>query len=254
MVGMDPIHLTVTPIFPLAHGRSPMLCQLGMATGFFFYQNSGKKFLITNRHVAIQESKGHYPDSFFIIAHNNTQILSSVNRILIPLYDDNGIPLWYEHPHMKEVDIVALSLDSLLDGTEVIRFITKRHIPTSGYSLGIGSDVLIIGYPLGFYDTKHYLPIPRSGTLASKYGIAFEGQAFFLIDATLHEGMSGSPVIIPMELSEKGEPPQTAVLEFLGIYSGNFERFGIDLGLGQVWYSELVTEIVNSQTQGSIRT
>ena len=50
-------------------------------------------------------------------------------------------------------------------------------------------------YPLGqYYDDVFNLQVVRNGTVASAYPMRFRGQPYFLIDARLHEGTSGSPV------------------------------------------------------------
>ena len=70
-----------------------------------------------------------------------------------------------------------------------------KDFATDETELGIGEPVVIIGYPLGFFDDIHNLPIARQGSIASVYPIPFQGKPFFLVDANLHAGTSGSPVI-----------------------------------------------------------
>ena len=63
----------------------------------------------------------------------------------------------------------------------------------------------------------------RNALIASPYGINFGGQPMFLVDANLHPGMSGSPVMTKprtMVPSEKGFTiSQVPMSSFLGIFS-----------------------------------
>ena len=73
---------------------------------------------------------------------------------------------------------------------------SDTHLFPKGYNLSLGQEVIVIGYPLGFwYDHKHNLPVIRSGIVSSAYPIPYNGNQYFLIDSRLHEGTSGAPVI-----------------------------------------------------------
>lgn len=105
--------------------------------------------------------------------------------------------------------------------------------------LGIGHQTLIVGYPMGFYDRIQNFPITKSGTLASPYPIYFERKPFFLIDANLTSGMSGSPVIVPT----MGVPSFPASL--LGVFSAEYFSRGRRLALNRVWYASLIEQILS---------
>jgi len=122
---------------------------------------------------------------------------------------------------------------------------TKDDYPSQAEILAFGSRISIIGYPLGFYDNVHNLPITRSASIASPYGIPFRNKSYFLIDAVLHKGISGSPVII----SRTGSRRERGIIHsLLGILSA---RETADLGV--VWYPQLIEEIVIEENRGSIR-
>ena len=36
--------------------------------------------------------------------------------------------------------------------------------------------MLIVGFPLGFHDWLHHLPVVRQATIASAFGVRFQGQ------------------------------------------------------------------------------
>ncbi len=69
---------------------------------------------------------------------------------------------------------------------------------SSGRRIGSGRSgnaVLIVGFPLGFHDNLHHLPVARQAVIASAFGIRFQGQGYFLTDARMHRGTSGAPVV-----------------------------------------------------------
>jgi len=59
---IDTMNASVTIIEMIATGLAPKPSTLGTATGFFFESND-RKFLVTNRHVVINERIGKYPDN-----------------------------------------------------------------------------------------------------------------------------------------------------------------------------------------------
>lgn len=250
MAIVESYNMGVTPIRTWLVGEKFRPSMLRFATGFF-YRYKENPYLITNRHIAVDEKRSLYPNVFKILIHNDINALRSVREVDIPLYDENMNPLWYEYPHLKEVDIVAININDYLRSGDVIQYWSEDDFPSSGQIIAFGSKISIIGYPLEFYDDVHNFPIARSGTIASPYGVAFRNEPYFLIDANLHEGTSGSPVIIP----RSGVRPKlkTVIHTLLGIHSGGWKANDIDLGLGVVWYPDLIQEIVLDNYKGSIR-
>jgi hypothetical protein len=238
---------------------SPIRCfkenkEIGQATGFFYYFNS--LYIITNRHVIIDENDDYYPDELRLHLHKIDNINQS--RIFsVPLYDTSGDKLWLEHPQYGgEVDVIALPIDrDRLNSQYFIKsFGVHDNIP-SNIDISIGEDVLVIGYPLGFRDTINNLPIARNATIASVYQVPFEGKPGFLIDSRLHRGTSGSPVSTkPMGIRYTtdgsmnfGGRPRF----FLGVHSETVNTLERDpdedepLGLNFVWNANLIPELIN---------
>jgi len=106
-----------------------------------------------------------------------------------------------------------------------------------------------------FYDSKHYLPIVRSGTLATTYDTVFRGQPVFLIDANLHPRTSGSPVVLPRSTIQTAVSGEVRMGHFppylLGVNSGEYHVEGISLGLNTVWYARLILDIVRRKQPAS---
>ena len=111
MAVVESYNMGVTPIRTWLVGENIRPSMLQFATGFFYQhtvqQMKREAYLITNRHVAIDEERSLYPNVFKILIHNSIDMLRSVREVEISLYDENMNPLWYEHPHIKDADIVA---------------------------------------------------------------------------------------------------------------------------------------------------
>ena len=56
---------------------------------------------------------------------------------------------------------------------------SKDSKASNGGKCKVGEPLLLVGFPLGFYDTVHHLPVVRQVVVASAFGVRFEGQGFF---------------------------------------------------------------------------
>jgi hypothetical protein len=117
-----------------------------------------------------------------------------------------------------------------------------------------GDDVIVIGYPMGFFDTFNKLPVLKTGLLNTPIGMRFNGLDAFLLDFRYYEGSSGSLII--------SKPSRIAVTKegllqtnsqpdyiFLGVYQGeevwnDALAESADLGLG--WYYYNVEEAIKN--------
>jgi hypothetical protein len=105
----------------------------------------------------------------------------------------------------------------------------------------------------GYHDSVHNLPVIRYATLASPYPIPFQGRPLALIDANLHPGTSGSPVILKpssIPLRRRGADPSSRRRVYLvGVHSSSvgavLKDGGKDpLGLHLVWFANLIPNII----------
>ena len=132
--------------------------------------------------------------------------------------------------------------------------VTIHNLPDNcGISVQVADDIIIIGYPRGYYDTYNLFPIVKSGIIASRWGLHFENKPGFLIDAKLFPGSSGSIVLTKPVTSIVTDGPiagsKEADFAFLGVFSGEPLVDGeSSLNLGFVWYGNLVVDIVNKGT------
>lgn len=246
-LGMSELLFVVALLTMIQDGKSR-----GTATGFFYTQQE-VVYLVTNLHVVIDESKGLKPESLKVRLHTDPKDLTRNTDRIIPLYK-NGTPTWHVHPDYPTVpiDIAVIELDPG-DATKDTFFtsLTPQNFLPPDVAISPGEDVLMVGFPRGLSDQLHNLPLVRSALIATPYGVNFQGQPMFLVDANLHLGMSGSPVMTKPRTREKrpdGEAggPNASALHLLGIYSATISFGKEALGLGQVWYADLIEQIVTS--------
>ena len=140
--------------------------------------------------------------------------------------------------------------------------VSEECLPrNNNISVEVADDVIIIGYPKGFYDEKNVFPIVKSGIIATRWGMNCNDKPVFLIDAKLFPGSSGSIVVTKPFNSIVVNGPLKGTKEthfaFLGVYSGEpfLQQEPIDFddmiiirkdgfNVGTVWYGELVVDIV----------
>jgi len=227
---------------------------LGSATGFFCQKDETNQFLVTNRHVVIDEGEDHFPDHLKLSLHANKIDLDNNEEILISLYDSSNCQLWKEHPKYDELkcDVIAIPLHREVFINDCFqKFKSSTCIRLFGPDLTTMpdinpfGDVAVVGYPLGFFDKKNNLPVYRKAMIASQYGVNFNNKPYFLIDANLHAGTSGSPVVsahLPLFKEEGAKEPY----KLFGIHSAEHVEKDEPLGLSVVWYSYLIDEIISS--------
>jgi S1-C subfamily serine protease len=263
------------------------------ASGFFFQQlapadlektKSGQGqwrmveglWLVTNRHVVIQER----------------QLASSITfrHRKIGANGFEWVPITLSGEDLKQrcsfhqdddVDVAVVNVQDLMskamypvpadEKAMAYSAVSEDDFPGANkITVEVGDDVLVVGYPRGFYDEFSKFPIVKSGIIASSWGMPFSGRPFFLIDAKLFPGSSGS-VVISKPIGFLVENKQilqhssgSKQFAFLGIFSGepfrqsrpietdNFTIISKEgYNVGVVWYYHLVTDIIKNGKQYS---
>lgn len=230
---------------------------VGTATGFFYVRNE-VVYLVTNRHVVIDETKQLRPDTLRLRLHTDARDLTKNVERDVPLYS-SGRPRWHAHPDYstRPIDIAVVSLDQLAFRSGVfIKALDESIAFPDKYVMAPGEDVMVIGFPRGVSDRVHNLPLVRSALVSSAYGVDFNATPSFVVDANLHPGMSGSPVLTrPKNMWPKRDGGTdllgNAPVYFVGVFSGTLSvavspTKSEALGLGQVWYGQLVNEIIDA--------
>ena len=216
---------------------------LTRASGFFFAR-SRRLFLVTSRHVVIDEPSKHFPDRIEIELHTDARNLTRSTGFSIPLYH-NRKAVWRQGRDTGgEIDVAVIELDrSVLPASAVLRAFTPHHLQAALQDIGVGAPLLIVGFPLGFHDTLHHLPVVRQAVVASSFGLRFQGQGMFLTDARTHRGTSGAPVVIRAPI---GGGDSELPWKLLGVHSARMDMRTRDhdqdesLGLNCAWYADIL--------------
>jgi S1-C subfamily serine protease len=239
----DPALFGVSRVLTFAGSRG-----LTSASGFFF-ERGDRLFLVTSRHVLFDAPSGHAPDRIEVEMHTDPQDLTRLATLSILLYRD-GVAVWHQaRDSGGEVDVAALELDrsAMPDGCVVHAF-GPQHLAVGFDLFEVGDRLAIPGFPLGFFDTVHHLPVVRQASIASRYGVRFQGLGFFLTDARMHRGGSGSPVLA--RVSVAGSAPSRWCL--IGVHSSRMDMATRDtaqdesLSLNCAWYADVLMTLTAS--------
>jgi len=211
------------------------------ASGFFF-QRDGRLYLVTNRHVLIDRPSGHLPDRIEIEVHTDAANLTHAAVISVLLYRD-GQAIWHQgRDSAGAIDVATIEIDTgALPAAVALQAFTPAHLQDRLQEVKVGTPLLVVGFPLGFHDTLHHLPVVRQAVIASSFGLRFQGQGYFLTDARTHRGTSGAPVVMH---DDAGDPQLPWKL--LGVHSARMEMGGQGLpaedplGLNCAWYADIL--------------
>jgi hypothetical protein len=217
----------------------------------FFFERDGRLFLVTSRHVMIDEPSKHFPDRIEIELHMDAGNLADSTGFSIPLYR-NGKSIWRQGTDGGgEIDVAVIELErAALPKSAVYRAFTPAHLQASDNEAGIGSSLLILGFPLGFHDTLHHMPLVRHAIIASSFGLRFRGLGYFLTDARTHRGTSGAPVVMRSHVT--ADSGDDLPWKLLGIHSARIDAGTRDpdldeaLGLNCAWYADILMKLTEN--------
>jgi S1-C subfamily serine protease len=219
-------------------------CSLSGASGFFF-RRDGRLFLVTSRHVLADETSSHFPDRIEVEVHTDALNLTRYAAVSIPLYRE-GLSQWRQATDSGgEVDVAAIEIDlGSLPDASILHAFGPEHLQPSGDLAEVGDALVIVGFPLGFHDTVHHLPVVRSASIASAFGVRFQQLGYFLTDARTHRGSSGAPVLRRSHgtNADRSQLPW----QLLGVHSTRMDMRTRDLvqdeslGLNCAWYADVL--------------
>jgi hypothetical protein len=189
--------------FVTAHLECEAQGETWEGTGFFMRvpvrNDPDQLILVSNRHIFIDDDlgpaetiriitparAGSDPDvpvpgqRAVTVAHSPEIETHSNPNIDVAAMSLNDLMLMdLNNPFIKTLPIGMLSNDELLNERDAIEQVT------------------FIGYPEGLYDTVNMTPIARRGWTATPMSLDYDGEPIFLIDASVFDGSSGSPVFL----------------------------------------------------------
>jgi hypothetical protein len=227
--------------------------RLTNASGFYF-ERANRLFLVTSQHVLRDASTEHFPDRIEIELHTNPENLAESTGFSIPLYPE-GLAVWRQASDSAGlVDIAVIELDrKAMPQATVYRAFTPSHLLQEPDRVEVGMSLLVVGFPLGFHDTLHHMPVVRQAIIASSFGLRFQGEGYFLTDARMHRGTSGSPVV--MRAGEYENLPGGLRWKLLGVHSARLDvgsrdlRLDEALGLNCAWYADILMTLTKTSTR-----
>jgi S1-C subfamily serine protease len=214
------------------------------ASGFFF-ERGERLFLVTSRHVMIDEPSKHFPDRIEIELHIDPRNMAVSTGFSMPLYQD-GKSVWRQGTDTGgEVDVAVIEIQrDAFPKTAVYRAFTPEHLHDMREPVELATSMVVVGFPLGFHDALHHLPVVRHAVNASSFGLRFQGKGYFLTDARTHRGTSGAPVV----MRARSREPALGDLSWklLGVHSSSLDVGTRDLaldealGLNSAWYADML--------------
>ncbi len=258
---------------------------LWTGTGFFFKRETKdgegktidlKLWIVTNRHVVLEKDNNgteSLPTELkFNLRCVDSKTKTSIKWFPVSLNTAQLSNCLKVHPNasidVAVIEVTQLVIDAIKSNNQysfAYSAVSEDDIPqNNGIDVDICDDAIAIGYPRGYYDTVNLFPIIKSGIIASPWDVSFEGKPIFMLDVKLFPGSSGSLVVsrpdynISVNGSFKHFPEKT--FAFLGIFSGEPYKPGLPIkvdeeftiiknstyNLGVVWYSFLVTDIIDN--------
>jgi S1-C subfamily serine protease len=233
---IEPLLLTTARVSTFI-GQQP----LTGATGFFFERDS-RLFFVTSRHVVVDRPSRHFPNRIEIELHTDAGNLTRSAVLSVLLYRD-GMSVWHQGRDAGgEIDVAAIEIErTALPEAVLMRAFTPQHLQHALQEVEVGRSLLVVGFPLGFHDTLHHLPVVRQAVIASSFGLRFQGQGYFLTDARTHRGTSGAPVVM-----RDGSGDPQLPWKLLGVHSTRMDMLTRDrqvdesLGLNCAWYADIL--------------
>ena len=237
--------------------------KIGQATAFYYQSPQNDVYLVSNRHVFYPGEK--YPDSIIF----NLRKADTINK------RDRWHPIKLEIKFLQlnlklhtnnKIDVASININEHVLKPKSPLFyqiipVTQPDTATLNLeNFEIGDDILVLGYPKGYYDEFNLIPIMKAGIISSFYRTNFNNLPCFLIDNGLFHGSSGSIVISKFKpLIISNQEPLFSLeksFTFLGIFSGAPYILGPQvetddaitikkeyLDLGKVWYPWVLNEL-----------
>lgn len=185
--------------------------KMGSGTGFFFnYQIDGVVYptIITNKHVVNYKEDEEVTFYLHLLSDNgeakeNHQVTLSSHWFF---HSEKDICFTFINPVFEEV--------KRRTGKEVFYIANdEKLIPSDEQlkDLSALEEVVMVGYPIGLWDSRNNYPIFRKGYTAAHPAIDFNDDGIGLVDMACLPGSSGSPIYI---LNEGGYKDKKGNLNF----------------------------------------
>ena len=172
-----------------------------VGTGFFFTfplnDNTNIPVIITNRHVIEDSVVGTF--QLTEADEDGMPKIGNFTNVTLDAFEGH----WVNHPD-KDVDLCAMPIAPLFHAAKdqgksfFYRSLGKDLVATSETmsELSALEEVVMVGYPVGIWDSSNNMPIFRKGVTATRPDLDYEGRKEFMIDVACFPGSSGSPILL----------------------------------------------------------
>jgi hypothetical protein len=260
--------------------------QESRGTGFLIFNEIAKNIatgkstyqiiLITNKHVLPAEQSSYHQITIKIAVRNGAA--TETKDLPIDILGNDGKFLKNVAMNLNpQIDVAAINIGSQIT-KEKAEFIihaietgkgltTDLLLPVKDFreaSIGIGTQIYLLGYPAGFSDPRNISPILRIGVISTEpdKDYSFDEQTSkaynlpspihgFLIDANVYPGSSGSMIVRRTNIVTGFNPGGKASVPYvIGIVADSMPMHdsGINtderIGLGVVFSSDTILETI----------
>ena len=266
---LEHISLTTTPIHLYMDEQL-----VSQGTGFFWAVKYSQRsatavFLVTNYHVltgsAPDEKKQPIGNRIRFYLHRSRDQTGDVKEVQYPLFTTKGTAVWLNSSTYPMADVAVIPLPSLLYEGTALGVLDEKWVQTR-LRLRPASGATLIGYPYGFLDNVNFLPVWKTGSIASEPDVDFGGEPVLLVDVSSFPGMSGAPVCAIRTGTYEtmdGWTSGPTKRQFIGDYASmqmlkekryikqlqTQKKYGITLSqsleLGHVWKAKVLHDIMN---------
>jgi len=252
---LHPLLTIVTFIVLLNNGHN-----VGTASGFF-YKTPEHSYFVTARHV-VQDygARTNKVNALKLVLHADKTDYTKHADLEIRLQDRTTGARKYLMSNQPALDLIAVPIDDVDLSPYVINWVSESDALPERVSLMPGESVIVPGFPFGVGDSVYALPLFKSGTVATAYGIPFRGNPEFLIDCNLQEGMSGSPVfanqhqLVVLDAGNSVTMTAPGQYFFLGVHTDTKGSVkGVrNLGVSNVIYAKHLRELIRTAKLGGM--
>ena len=167
---LDAMSLMTTPTLLINGTR-----QVSQGTGFLYATTKPNGtdidmvFLVTNYHVVTgndpMSNARPQGDRLQFYFHASREDPANYFPVNIPLYTKNNEPIWIQNRQIPEADVVLVPLvPQLYDGKGQLSAFSEAHTMID-MRVRPSSQAVLLGYPYGFFDTRNFLPVWKTGHL-----------------------------------------------------------------------------------------
>lgn len=169
----------------------------GFLFDFAFEKNSTAPVIVTNRHVV----EGALVGDFLLTEAAKDGTPSREN--FMPIRLDAFESFWLKHPS-RDVDLCAMPIAPLIREAQragkqlFYRTLAENLVAKRDFLAELSplDEVVMVGYPVGIWDSSNNQPVFRKGVAATAPEIDYQGRKEFMIDIACFPGSSGSPVLV----------------------------------------------------------